>query len=34
MNLKVSIHKTGKLNQYNLYIHKDSKSELKVLVLP
>lgn len=33
-NLKVSIHKTGVLNQYNQYIHKGSKLELKNLVLP
>ena len=33
-NLKVSIHKTGRLNQYNQYIHKESKLELINIVSP
>ena len=31
-NLKVSIHKTGVINQYNLYIHKDSKNILRNII--
>ena len=33
-NLKVSIHKTGHINQWNLYIHKESIINLNLIIKP
>jgi hypothetical protein len=34
MGLKVSLHKTGVLNQYNIYIHSGSIDKLESIVSP